>query len=225
MAAFDQSVRDGAEYVETDIRRSSDGHLVLLHDATVDRTTNGTGPVASTTLAELEALDAGSWFGTSFAGQRIVRFEAFLEWVEGAAPFGAALEVKAPGVGADVARLAWASSARDNLAIYSFMEDEILAAKRTSPQLPAVLLLYLSDPPGEVLARIARTGADGADVPWQWDARELHAGMRDRGLLIGGGSAAGDQAADVLIDQGVDMIDTDQPADMLAAVRRLTALA
>jgi glycerophosphoryl diester phosphodiesterase len=224
MAAFEQSVRDGAEYVETDIRRSSDGHLVLMHDATVDRTTNGTGPVASTSLAELEALDAGSWFGASFAGQRIVRFEAFLEWVEGAAPFGAALEVKAPGVGADVARLAWGSSARDNLAIYSFMDDELVAAKGAAPQLPTVLLLYLSDEPGEVLARIERAGADGADVPWQWDARELQAGMRDRGLLIGGGSAAGDQAADILVGQGVDMIDTDKPADMIATVRRLTAV-
>lgn len=225
MAAFEQSVRDGAEYVETDIQRSSDGHLVLMHDPTVDRTTDGSGPVASRTLADLEALDAGSWFDPSFAGQRVLRFEAFLRWVETNAPFGAALEVKARGVGADVARLAWASSARDNLAIYSFVEEEIVAAKGAAPDLPAVLLLYLFDRPDEVLGRIERVGADGADVPWQWDARELLDGMRERGLLIGGGSSDGDQAAQALLDQGADMIDTDKPAEMIATVKRLTAVA
>jgi glycerophosphoryl diester phosphodiesterase len=225
MAAFEQSVRDGAEYVETDIQRSSDGHLVLMHDPTLDRTTNGSGPVSSKTLAELEALDAGSWYDASFAGQRILRFESFVEWVESNAPFGAALEVKARGVGADVARLAWASPSRDNLAIYSFLEDEIVAAKAAAPDLPAVLLLRLVDRPGDVLARIERTGADGADVPWQWNARELLDGMRERGLLIGGGSSDGDQAAQALLDQGADMIDTDKPGEMIATVRRLTAVA
>jgi hypothetical protein len=73
-----------------------------------------------------------------------------------------------------------------------------------------------------VLGRIERVGADGADVPWQWNARELLDGMRERGLLIGGGSSDGDQAARELLDQGADMIDTDKPADMIAAVRRLT---
>jgi glycerophosphoryl diester phosphodiesterase len=224
-AAFERSLRDGAEYVETDIQRSSDGHLVLMHDPTIDRTTDGSGPVASKTLAELEALDAGSWFDASFAGQRVLRFESFIEWVESNAPFGAALEVKARGVGGDVARLAWGSSSRDNLAIYSFLEDEIVAAKAAAPDLPAVLLLHLFDQPGEVLARFERIGADGADVPWQWNARDLLDGMRERGLLIGGGSSDGDQAAQALLDQGVDMIDTDKPADMIGTVRRLTAVA
>ena len=223
LAAFEQSVRDGAEYVETDIRRTSDGHLVLLHDPDLDRTTTGSGPIASRPLAEVQALDAGSLFGPSFAGERVLTFGAFLEWVEGRAPFGAALEVKARGAGAEVAGMAWASPSRDNLAIYSFLEDEIVAAKEAAPDLPAILLLHLYDAPGEVLARIERVGADGADVPWQWNARELLDGMRERGLLVGGGSSDGDQAARELLDQGADMIDTDKPADMIAAVRRLTS--
>jgi glycerophosphoryl diester phosphodiesterase len=49
---------DPAAAIEMDVRRSRDGHLVIIHDATVDRTTNGTGAVASLTLAELQALDA-----------------------------------------------------------------------------------------------------------------------------------------------------------------------
>jgi glycerophosphoryl diester phosphodiesterase len=217
-AAFERSVHDGAEYVETDIRRSADGHLVLMHDATLERTTNGHGPVSGATLAELVEIDAGSWFGARFAGQRVPRFPEFLRWIEERPPFGAALEVKASGVGAEVARAAWASPGRERLAIYSFLPDEIRDAKAAAPGVPCVLLLRLSDDPDAVLGRIEACGADGADVPWQWDARALLSGMRERGLIIGGGSASGDQAADVLVETGVDMIDTDDPAAMLAAV-------
>jgi glycerophosphoryl diester phosphodiesterase len=60
-----------ADYVEFDGRLSSDGVLVVMHDDTVDRTTDGTGALASKTLAQLQALDAGSWFSTSFTGERV----------------------------------------------------------------------------------------------------------------------------------------------------------
>ena len=61
---------------EFDVARSKDGHLVCIHDNTVDRTTDGKGKVAEMTLAELERLDAGTWFGAKFAGERIPTVEA-----------------------------------------------------------------------------------------------------------------------------------------------------
>jgi glycerophosphoryl diester phosphodiesterase len=222
-AAFEEAAAQGAVYTETDIRQTADGGLVLLHDATLDRTSDGRGPVSSMTLAEVRALDAGRWFGDEFEGQRIPELPAFLSWIEARPGFGAALEVKAPGIGREVAQLAWAAPARDRLAMYAFDPAEIRAAKAAVPRLPCVLLLDLDADPGGVLATIDACGADGADVPWQWNARALLSGMRERGLLIGGGSAAGDQAAEILLDQGVDMIDTDDPAAMLATTRRIMA--
>lgn len=56
---------------ELDVRRSRDGHLVCVHDATVDRTTDGTGRVTELTLAQLKQLDAGGWFDPAFRGERI----------------------------------------------------------------------------------------------------------------------------------------------------------
>ena len=219
--AFEEAVQQGAAYTETDIRRTADGQLVILHDATVDRTTDGHGPVSALTLAALADLDAGSWFEDRFLGQRIPEFRAFLQWIEGQPGFGAALEVKASGVGAEVAEAAWASPARDRLAIYAFDPQEIRAAKAVRPELPCVLLLRLTDDPDATLAQIEACGADGADVPWQWRALRLHAGMRERGLLVGGGSASGAEAADILVATGVDVIDTDGPGAMLAAVKAL----
>jgi glycerophosphoryl diester phosphodiesterase len=220
-SAFEQAITDGALYTETDIRATSDGALVLLHDATLDRTTNGRGPVSAMTLEGLRGLDAGSWFGQPFRGERIPELPNFLTWIEARAPFGAAIEVKAKGVGGAVAAMAWASPARDNLCIYAFDAEEIRAAKRVAPDLPCILLLHLTDAPNEVVARIEACGADGADVPWQWNAVALLAEMRQRGYLVGGGSDEGGQAARELVELGVDVIDTDHPAALLAAVQGL----
>jgi glycerophosphoryl diester phosphodiesterase len=220
-AAFEQAVKDGAQYTETDIRATSDGALVLVHDAALDRTTNGRGPVSGITLQQLRELDAGSWFGEAFRGERIPELPDFLAWIEARAPFGAAIEVKATGVGGAVAEQAWASPARDRLCIYAFGAEEIRAAKAAAPDLPCVLLLHPTDDPNEVVARIEACGADGADVPWQWNAVALLIEMRQRGYLIGGGSDEGGQAARELVELGVDVIDTDHPAALLAAVRGL----
>lgn len=71
LAALREAARLGAAMIEFDVRRTRDGALVLLHDATLERTTNGGGPVAERTLEELRALDAGSWKDARFAGERI----------------------------------------------------------------------------------------------------------------------------------------------------------
>jgi glycerophosphoryl diester phosphodiesterase len=71
LAAFDLALQMGARHLELDVHLTRDDHLIVIHDDTVDRTTNGTGPVAGQTLAALQTLDAGAWFGEAFAGARI----------------------------------------------------------------------------------------------------------------------------------------------------------
>ena len=68
IAAFDLALQMGARHLELDVHLTRDDYLVVIHDDTVDRTTNGAGPVASQTLAALQALDAGAWFGEAFVG-------------------------------------------------------------------------------------------------------------------------------------------------------------
>lgn len=62
LVAFERAVADGADILEMDVRLTADGHVVVIHDPTVDRTTDGQGPVASLTLAEIQKLDAGFRF-------------------------------------------------------------------------------------------------------------------------------------------------------------------
>ncbi|MDE0737456.1 MAG: glycerophosphodiester phosphodiesterase family protein [Pirellulaceae bacterium] len=69
--AFREAIRLGAQMIEFDVAISKDGQLVLMHDDTIDRTTNGTGPVGNSTLAQLKELDAGSWKGSPFKNTTI----------------------------------------------------------------------------------------------------------------------------------------------------------
>ncbi len=73
----------GAEGVEIDLNRTIDGNIVVIHDGTVDRTTNGTGAVGSLTVAQLKLLDAGSWFAPEFAGEQIPTLEEALALIKG----------------------------------------------------------------------------------------------------------------------------------------------
>jgi glycerophosphoryl diester phosphodiesterase len=78
MAALTRAITSPQEFVETDVTRSRDGVPVLFHDRTLGRTTDGSGPIADKTLAELKQLDAGSWYSAEFAGERIPTLEEFL---------------------------------------------------------------------------------------------------------------------------------------------------
>jgi glycerophosphoryl diester phosphodiesterase len=83
LAAFRNSIQLGVDVIEIDLRPTADGEIVILHDTTVDRTTDGTGPVRSLSLEQVKALDAGSYVGPEFAGERIPTFEETLALVKG----------------------------------------------------------------------------------------------------------------------------------------------
>lgn len=83
LAAIREAIRLGCDYVEVDVRTTRDGVLVLMHDRTVDRTTDGHGAVAELTLAEIRALDAGIKRGARWAGEKVPTFEEALALCRG----------------------------------------------------------------------------------------------------------------------------------------------
>lgn len=92
LAAFREAARLGADAVECDVQLCADGVPVILHDDTVDRTTDGRGAVARLTLPQIRKLDAGAWFASRFRGERIPTLEETLEFARGR--IGLNLEVK-----------------------------------------------------------------------------------------------------------------------------------
>lgn len=75
VAAFKLAGQLGADMFELDVSLTKDGEMVIMHDATVDRTTDGTGKVSDLTLAQIKTLDAGSWKGAQFTGERVPTLE------------------------------------------------------------------------------------------------------------------------------------------------------
>ena|ERR1700736_2894090 len=82
LAAFKKSVALGATFIETDLQLSRDARFVAIHDPTVNRTTNGKGAVHELALEDLRRLDAGSWFGSEFLGERIPTLEEVLDFAK-----------------------------------------------------------------------------------------------------------------------------------------------
>ncbi len=81
LAAFELAVEQGADAIELDVKLSADGHVIVIHDATVDRTTGARGKVKDMSLAELRSLEAGSFFGARFQGEKIPTLEEVFETV------------------------------------------------------------------------------------------------------------------------------------------------
>jgi glycerophosphoryl diester phosphodiesterase len=107
LISFQRAIEKGAEGIETDLRLTADGHIVLIHDEKVDRTTNGTGKVVDFTLEEIQKLDAGSWFSNDFAGQKIPSFRELFELMRNmSSTIPIIMDLKVENLGAAIAALA-----------------------------------------------------------------------------------------------------------------------
>jgi len=82
LAAFKSAMELNPDMLEIDLHMTKDGEIIMMHDHTVDRTTNGIGLIREKTLAEMKALDAGSWKGEQFAGEQVPTFREFLEFLK-----------------------------------------------------------------------------------------------------------------------------------------------
>lgn len=138
LAAVRAGRESGAGFLEIDARRSADGAFVIIHDATVDRTTNGTGEVASLTTSQLRALDAGSWFAPRFQGERIPLLDEVLAAVEGWGG-GLAVEVKDPQMDMETAEQLATALQRGpfhRILLVSFDHDWLRLFRQVMPAAP-----------------------------------------------------------------------------------------
>ena len=136
-AAFDKALALGASHVEFDLHFSRDGHIVVIHDDTVDRTTDGSGPVVALTLSQLQALDAGGWFSSEFEGERIPTLGGMLERYKGRFHFHIEIKARARGLPQRTADLVRGYGVSDNVTITSFQQASLEELKAYAPELPA----------------------------------------------------------------------------------------
>jgi glycerophosphoryl diester phosphodiesterase len=148
LAAFRVGASHGWQAFECDVKLSADGVPFLLHDATLDRTTDASGTAGDLPWSELSRIDAGSWHGPAFAGEPLATLEALAAWLCDNG-FALDLEIKpTPGserhTGEVVGRVAtrlWSGSQAPPLAFSSFRPEALLGARATAPHVPRALLL------------------------------------------------------------------------------------
>jgi glycerophosphoryl diester phosphodiesterase len=123
----------GSDAIETDVQLTADGRMVLFHDTTVDRNSDGRGPLADYTVEELRALDLGGWFAPEFAGERVLTVEEALDEFVGRIPF--ALEIKDARAAVPLIRLLTERRILDRVQVTSFYWTALLDAQATNPEL------------------------------------------------------------------------------------------
>lgn len=147
---------------EFDVHRTKDGHLVCMHDDTVDRTTNGKGKVADLTLAELRQLDAGSWFDPAFAGEKVPTVEQVMQLIAQYRHHDLliAVDLKGMDVEQDVVKLALKHETLHRLLFIgrTITESKVRdAIKQVSPKAQTAAV---ANNPGEFADALGATNAD-----------------------------------------------------------------
>ena len=142
LAAYAAAMKAGAEYVEIDVHTTADDVPVVLHDQTVDRTTDGTGDVEFLQSPYLGSLDAGSWFSPAFAGEKVPTFAQVLDLMDTGSS-DLLLEIKGPETRDEVNRtvdMILEAGVEDRVVLQSFDEKALEYAYDRAPQIPLGLL-------------------------------------------------------------------------------------
>lgn len=191
LIAFQKAREHGGEGVtcETDLEMTSDGELILMHDDTVDRTTDGHGLVRNMTYSEIATLDAGGWFSEHFQGERVPRLrDALIFAREHAIIFQLELkiygrnEVIFPKLRALIDELQCA----DLLQFSSFDFAQLKAIKNVIPEVPTVGLSFTRSIDPAARAREANLDAINIEIQHfaSGEARQLHEGGFAAFLLV-----------------------------------------
>jgi len=212
IAAFERAVELGADVIELDLHMSQGGELVVIHDDTLDRTTDGSGPVHQRSLAELMRLDAGRWFGEGFAGQRIPRLDEVLDRFAGKVPL--ALEIKAgstffPGIEEKVVSALRERAAIDQTAVASFDHYALRRLKEIEPTIRTAALLV--GRPVSLSAIAGPAKADGLALEASFVTKTEVEACRAAGLQIVVWVVNDPAQMRHFIGLGVDGIITDRP--------------
>lgn len=225
LTAVRLAIAAGADMVEVDVTITADGHVICLHDATLDRTTDGRGPATGSTLAAIRRLDAGSWFAPRFAGEPVPTLDEVLELAEGRTLVN--IEIKSEAVGhgivEGVAEAIRQRRALDRVVVSSFSPEALRRMKLGHPEIATVSLLDRELHAGrDPLEIVQEVGSRGLNLSRKDVTPELVERCHRHGLPVGVYTVNSEREMRRLIRMGVDSIFTDRP-DRLREVLRAHA--
>ncbi len=208
LAAISAALGFGVDAIEVDVQASADGVPILMHDLTVDRTTNGAGAVAALTLDQLRALDAD--------GEPVPTLAEVLPLTAGRALLVA--EIKQPGIEESVAAVVRGAGALDAVMVWSFFPQALESMRRAEPALPCGLLIAPQALPNwpQLRQTALRLGLQAVSVFHLGLIPEIARQARLSSLTLYAWTADAEADIERLIDLGVDGIVTNYPDRALA---------
>jgi len=204
----------GFEMVEFDVKLSADDVIFLLHDSTLDRTTDGSGAVKSLNYSELIRLDAGSWHSPRYAGEPIASLRSVARYALANDIF-CNIEIKpSPDTEAETGK-AVALAAREYWQgktvlplLSSFSEAALAAAQQAAPEVPRALLV--KDIPLDWRERLAQYQCTAMNINHRNATPELIADVHNAGYRIAAWTVNDPERAALLLSWGIDAIFTDE---------------
>ena len=215
LAAFEKAIQLGVDVIEIDVHATRDGQIVVLHDATVDRTTDGTGFVAEMSFEEVRRVDAGSWFAAEFTGERVPLLEEVLDLARHRALV--LIEIKADFITERILQVIETTVAAEHVVLQSFNPTIVERVKLLAPALPTALLIgQLPTTPSRVRARrfVQQVLQVGANALASWHATltpPFLEEMRKRGVAVWAWTVDEDIVMRDLAMMGVQGIITNYP--------------
>jgi len=219
LVAIEEAVRIGAPMTEIDVRRTADGHIVLMHDETADRTTSGSGRVADLTLEEISDLDAGAWKGEQFAGEQVPTLADVLDLCRDKGMF-LCVEIKQYDIAPDVATLIEGCGMVDSAVVISFDFDCVCQVRRANPRLATGFLTARIEPTelDDLLGRVLTEGIPVISALHTQVTPEVVERCRLRGITLYAWTIDDEAEAQRLAAMGVDVIASNRPAEIMAAL-------
>lgn len=220
LVSFDMCLQYNPDYIELDVQRTKDGHLVVFHDPTLKRTSNGTGYLKDYTLAELKALDAGGWFDARFAGERIPTLDEVLTRYKGKVKL--AIEIKYgslmyPGIEKELLDAVVAAGWLEDVVFSSFNWESMIELKQLEPRAKTQIIANAYSK--ELVDMAVRFGCSVLAVERHYVTPAMVKEAPAKGLELIAWVVDDPAEMKYWIDLGVSQVTTNRP-DRFAAVLR-----
>jgi glycerophosphoryl diester phosphodiesterase len=212
MVSFRRAVELGCDGVEFDVHKTRDGHLVVIHDAFVNRTTNGQGLIREMTLDQLKALDAGCFKGDQFKGERIPTLHELIEGTPSSLKLFCELKagsIHYPGIEEDLLKAIDAAGARDRFQISSFDHVALKRIHEMDPSMPLGMLY--SENMVDAVGLAQSLGCNALHPTWEWTTPDLVARAHAAGMQVNVWTVNMPMAVQMMKAIGVDGIMSDFP--------------
>lgn len=206
LAAIKVAIEMKADMAEFDVYRSKDGVIVVMHDDTVNRTTNGKGKIEEMTLKELKTLDAGSKYDKKFAGEKIPTLEEVIKETQGKILLN--IEIKGSGCEKGIVELVKKYGMQDKVQVSSFHHEYLQTIKKLNPDIHTGALVNFAP---DLKIIVSEIGADALNIMWLGFNETLLKQTKEIGLQMFVWTVNDETGMRKMINAGVDGIITNYP--------------